>query len=363
MDVPMEVELCQAFSEMLQSSVEDVDAEDEGDPHLCSLYVKDIFHYLRQLEAQQRVSPFYLDGTELNGRMRAILVDWLVEVHARFQLLQETLYMTVAIMDRYLQAQPVSRKELQLVGVTAMFLAAKYEEIYAPSILDFVYMTDEAYKSAQIRAMEKSILKELSFVLGRPLPLHFLRRAAKVSNGPQRDSTKTRPQGHLTRTRSSFPHQPSMESYLLAKYLMELSLVDYAMVHYNPSEVAAAALCLSLQVLTEGQWVSLGEKAGALVAQSVPQSPWTAPEAAVSFFPQNLKLCFYTGYAEENLSPIMEHMAKNVLKVNKNLTKQLAVKKKYASSKFLGISNIPQLNSSTIKDLAAPLLGASRPPV
>ncbi|XP_042327345.1 G2/mitotic-specific cyclin-B2 isoform X2 [Sceloporus undulatus] len=262
----MEVELCQACSEMLQSGVEDVDVEDEGDPHLCSLYVKDIFQYLRQLEVQQRVSPFYLDGTELSGRMRAILVDWLVEVHARFQLLQETLYMSVNIMDRYLQAQPVSRKELQLVGVTAMFLAAKYEEIYAPSILDFVYMTDEAYKSAQIRAMEKSILKELSFVLGRPLPLHFLRRAAKVSN-------------------------PSMESYLLAKYLMELSLVDYAMVHYNPSEVAAAALCLSLKVLSEGQW--------------------------------NLKLCSYTGYAEESLSPVMEHMAKNVVKVNKNLTKQL----------------------------------------
>lgn len=78
------------------------------------------------------------------------------------------------------QAQPISHKELQLVGVTAMLLAAKYEEIHAPSIVDFVYITDTAYTSAQIRAMEQKILKELDFFLGRPLALHFLRRAAKV---------------------------------------------------------------------------------------------------------------------------------------------------------------------------------------
>ncbi|XP_020640481.3 G2/mitotic-specific cyclin-B2 isoform X1 [Pogona vitticeps] len=302
-DLSMEVDLCQAFSEMLQSNIEDLDAEDWADPQLCSDYVKDIYRYLRQLEVQQRVSPLYLEGTELNGRMRAILVDWLVEVHARFQLLQETLYMCVAIMDRYLQAQPVSRKELQLVGVTAMLLAAKYEEIYAPSILDFVYMTDRAYKAAQIRVMEQNILRKLNFDLGRPLPLHFLRRAAKVAD-------------------------PSVESYLLAKYLMELTLVDYEMVHYNPSEIAAAALCLSQKVLSESQW--------------------------------NIKLCYYTGYEEQPLSPVMEHMAKNVVKVNKNLTKHVAVKKKYSSSKFLRISTLPQLNSSTIKDLAAPLLDESQ---
>lgn len=57
--------------------------------------------FLQQL--QQSVRPHYLDGKTINGRMRAILVDWLVQVHSRFQLLQETLYMCVAIMDRFLQ--------------------------------------------------------------------------------------------------------------------------------------------------------------------------------------------------------------------------------------------------------------------
>ncbi|XP_028562961.2 G2/mitotic-specific cyclin-B2 isoform X4 [Podarcis muralis] len=299
----MEVELCQAFSEMLRGNIEDIDAGDREDPQMCSDYVKDIYQYLRQLEVQQRVFPFYLDGTEINGRMRAILVDWLIQLHARFQLMQDTLYMCVAIIDRFLQAQPVSRKELQLVGVTAMLLAAKYEEIYPPSILDFVYMTDRAYTPTQIRATEQKILKELNFALGRPLPLHFLRRIAKVSDA-------------------------SAESYLLAKYLMELTLLDYNMVHYNPSEVAAAAICLSRKVFSEGQW--------------------------------NPKLCYYTGYEEEGLTPVMEHMAKNVVRVNRNLTKNLAVKNKYSSSKFLRISTIPQLNSSSIKDFAAPLLGEAR---
>ncbi|KAJ7311309.1 hypothetical protein JRQ81_006925 [Phrynocephalus forsythii] len=300
----MEVDLCQAFSEVLQSNVGNMDAEDRADPQLCSDYVKDIYRYLRQLEMQQRVLPLYLKGTELNGQMRAILVDWLVEVHARFQLLQETLYMGVAIMDRYLQAQPVSRKELQLVGVTAMLLAAKYEEIYAPSVLDFAYMTDRAYKAAQIRKMEQNILKELNFDLGRPLPLHFLRRAAKVAD-------------------------PSVELYLLAKYLMELTLVDYEMVHYNPLEIAAAALCLSQKVLSESHW--------------------------------GIKLCYHTGYKEQYLRPVMEHMAKNVVRVNTSRTKQVAVKKKYSSTKCLRISTLPQLNSSAIQDLAAPLLGESQP--
>lgn len=68
--------------------------------------------------------------------MRNLLVDWLIDVHLQFNLLQETLYMTVALIDRYLQvcAGSVTTKQLQLVGVTAMFVASKYEEMYPPEI-------------------------------------------------------------------------------------------------------------------------------------------------------------------------------------------------------------------------------------
>ena len=77
--------------------------------------------------------------------MRAILIDWLIEVHLKFKLLPETLFLTINMIDRYLEKQIIPRTKLQLVGVTAMLLASKYEEIYAPEVKDFVYITDKAY--------------------------------------------------------------------------------------------------------------------------------------------------------------------------------------------------------------------------
>ncbi|NXW67117.1 CCNB2 protein, partial [Hirundo rustica] len=300
MDVSMQEEdLCQAFSDVLLNNVEDIDADDWENPQLCSDYVKDIYLYLRELELQQSVRPHYLDGRTTNGRMRAILVDWLVQVHSRFHLLQETLYMCVAIMDRFLQSYPVPRKKLQLVGVTALLVASKYEEILSPDVADFVYITDNAYTSNEVREMEMIILKELNFDLGRPLPIHFLRRASKAGEADAKQHT-------------------------LAKYLMELTLIDYDMVHHRPSEIAAAALCLSQKVLGSNKW--------------------------------GAKQQYYTGYAEDSLVMTMKHMAKNVVKVNEKLAKYTAIKNKYASSKLLSISTIPQLTSQSIKDLAASLL-------
>merc|ERR1712183_768210 len=107
-----------------------------------------------------------------------------------------------------------------------MFIASKYEEMYAPDIGDFVYITDRAYTEPQIREMEMKILSTLSFDLGRPLPLHFLRRNSKAGGVDA-----------LTHT--------------LAKYAMELSLVEYEMAHVKPSILAAAALAISLKVLDQ----------------------------------------------------------------------------------------------------------------
>uniref|UniRef100_A0A3P9IVU2 Cyclin B2 n=1 Tax=Oryzias latipes TaxID=8090 RepID=A0A3P9IVU2_ORYLA len=292
--VKEEQELCQAFSEVLLA-VQDVDEQDADQPQLCSQYVKDIYKYLHILEEQQPVRANYMQGYEVTERMRALLVDWLVQVHSRFQLLQETLYLTVAILDRFLQVHPVSRRKLQLVGVTAMLVACKYEEMYAPEVGDFAYITDNAFTKSQIVEMEQVILRSLSFQLGRPLPLHFLRRATKVAGA-------------------------DVEKHTLAKYLMELTLLDYHMVHYRPSEVAAAALCLS-QLLLDGR-------------------PWSLTQQQ------------YSTYEEQHLKPIMQHMAKNVVLVNEGRTKFLAVKKKYSSSKLMKISLIPQLNSSTVKTMA-----------
>ncbi|XP_070267555.1 G2/mitotic-specific cyclin-B1 isoform X2 [Myotis yumanensis] len=180
---PAEEYLCQAFSDVMLA-VNDVDAEDGADPNLCSEYVKDIYTYLRQVEEEQAVRPKYLLGREVTGNMRAILIDWLVQVQMKFRLLQETMYMTVSIIDRFMQNNSVPKKMLQLVGVTAMFIASKYEEMYPPEIGDFAFVTDNTYTKLQIRQMEMKILRALNFCLGRPLPLHFLRRASKIGETP-----------------------------------------------------------------------------------------------------------------------------------------------------------------------------------
>nr|AAX32536.1 cyclin B1 [synthetic construct] len=291
---PAEEDLCQAFSDVILA-VNDVDAEDGADPNLCSEYVKDIYAYLRQLEEEQAVRPKYLLGREVTGNMRAILIDWLVQVQMKFRLLQETMYMTVSIIDRFMQNNCVPKKMLQLVGVTAMFIASKYEEMYPPEIGDFAFVTDNTYTKHQIRQMEMKILRALNFGLGRPLPLHFLRRASKIG-------------------------EVDVEQHTLAKYLMELTMLDYDMVHFPPSQIAAGAFCLALKILDNGEWTPT--------------------------------LQHYLSYTEESLLPVMQHLAKNVVMVNQGLTKHMTVKNKYATSKHAKISTLPQLNSALVQDLA-----------
>ncbi|XP_057603717.1 LOW QUALITY PROTEIN: G2/mitotic-specific cyclin-B1-like [Hippopotamus amphibius kiboko] len=225
---PAEEYLCQAFSDVILAG-NDVDAEDGADPNLCSEYVKDIYAYLRQLEGEQAVRPKYLLGREVTGNTRAILIDWLVQVQMKFRLLQETMYMSVTIIDRFMQDNCVPKKMLQLVGVTAMFIASKYEEMYPPEIGDFAFVTDNTYTKYQIRQMEMKILRALNFSLGRPLPLHFLRRASKIG-------------------------EVDVELHTLAKYLMELTMLDYDMVHFPPSQIAAGAFCLAMKILDNGEW-------------------------------------------------------------------------------------------------------------
>ena len=112
--------------------------------------------------------------------MRSILVDWLIEVHLKFKLLPETLFITVNIIDRFLEKHKVSKARLQLVGVTALLIASKYEEIYPPDMKDFVFITDKAYSKQDVVQMEYTILSTLSFDLTFPTALRFLERYHKL---------------------------------------------------------------------------------------------------------------------------------------------------------------------------------------
>lgn len=283
--------------------IDDVDKDDVDNPQLVVEYVRDIYNYLRVLEREQATRPDYLEGqTVILPKMRSVLVDWLVGVHVQFRLLPETLYTTVAVLDRYLQdnTRAVDRNSLQLVGVAAMLVASKYEEIYAPEIKDFVYITDKAYTEKDIMAMELKILHGLMFNLGRPLPLHFLRRASKV--GGVEAATHT-----------------------LAKYIMELSLGDYSLVSEPPSRLAAAALAFSIRVLEPGT-TSMKEV-------------WT-----------NL-LQRHTGYTLPSLLPTIQRLAAIVDAAP--TAKLSTVFQKYSNRKNMKISRIPALDDPVVKEIAS----------
>lgn len=118
--------------------------------------------------------------THISDRMRAILIDWIVETHKKFKLLPETLFITVNLVDRFLDRATCNRENLQLVGVTALFIAAKYEEIYPPSLNDFVEVTQRAYKKYDVLQMEGNIICALNFNLTVPTSLRFLERYSRV---------------------------------------------------------------------------------------------------------------------------------------------------------------------------------------
>lgn len=134
--------------------VDNIDERDALDPLCVTNYVMDMYEHFREKEISSSVRPVYMeDQPHINERMRSILVDWLVEVHLKFKLVPETLYLTVNLIDRYLERKEVTRPKLQLVGVTALLIASKYEEIYPPELRDLVYICDRAYTRTEVGSL------------------------------------------------------------------------------------------------------------------------------------------------------------------------------------------------------------------
>jgi len=167
----------------------------------------------------------------LEWRMRGILVDWLIEVHAKFRLLPETLFLCVNLVDRFLSSRPIGMEKLQLVGVTALLVASKYEEVMAPNIDNFIYVADGGYTEHEILKAERYLLHIVGFDLSYPNPMNFLRRISKADD-------------YDIHTRT------------IAKYLIEISLVDDRFLKYTPSIIAAAGMYLSRRMMDRGPWVS-----------------------------------------------------------------------------------------------------------
>jgi G2/mitotic-specific cyclin 1/2 len=176
-------------------------------------------------------NPNYMESQkELAWKMRGILSDWLIQVHVRFRLLPETLFLCVNVIDRFLSARVVSLAKLQLVGITSMFIASKFEEIVAPSVKHFLRCADASYTESEILQAERYVLKTLDWNLSYPNPVHYLRRVSKADEYDVKVRT-------------------------VAKYLLEIGCVEWRLIAAPPSLMAAASLWLARLVLGRGSWV------------------------------------------------------------------------------------------------------------
>jgi cyclin B len=271
---------------------DDIDARDAFEQLAVIEYVGDMYSYFRTREMVTVDSSYMLRQPHINERMRAILIDWLVEVHLKFKLVPDTLYLTIALIDKYLEIKCVSRQSLQLVGVSCFLIAAKYEEIYPPEIRDLVYITDRAYTKEQILEMESSILEALRFQISFPTVYCFLLRYLKAAHADKR-------------------------IVQLACYIAERMLQEYTMMQHLPSTIAACAVYIARKNLNRNPW-----------------SP---------------TLLHYTKYSETDLHPCLLDMS--VILTPKN--DLVAVHRKFSSTKFGAVAtmNIEVLSPPSTSDV------------
>ncbi|XP_034355689.1 cyclin-A2 [Arvicanthis niloticus] len=245
-------------------------------------YHEDIHTYLREMEVKCKPKVGYMKRQpDITNSMRAILVDWLVEVGEEYKLQNETLHLAVNYIDRFLSSMSVLRGKLQLVGTAAMLLASKFEEIYPPEVAEFVYITDDTYSKKQVLRMEHLVLKVLAFDLAAPTVNQFLTQYFL----------------HLQ------PANCKVES--LAMFLGELSLIDAdPYLKYLPSLIAGAAFHLALYTVTGQSW----------------------PESLVQ----------QTGYTLESLKPCLVDLHQTYLKAPQHA--QQSIREKYKHSKYHSVS-------------------------
>ncbi|XP_042615710.1 G2/mitotic-specific cyclin-B3-like isoform X1 [Cyprinus carpio] len=260
----------------------DIDSEHLSDSVHAVEYAKDIFDYLKSREEKFVLHDYMADQQNLNNNMRAILVDWLVEVQENFELNHETLYLAVKMTDHYLAVSQARRESLQLIGSTAMLIASKFEERAPPCVDDFLYICDDAYKRSQLIAMEISILQALDFDINIPVPYRFLRRYAKCVNA-------------------------GMDTLTLARFICELSLLEMDFVPVRASLLASACLLIALVTKDLGGWTQC--------------------------------LQFHSGYSVEDLAPVVRKL--HDMLISPPDSKLAVVRSKYAHKVFFEVALIP----------------------
>ena len=196
-----------------------------SNPQNVDEYFDDICEELSKYEEKYLVDPQYMSNQkDINNRMRAILIDWLIDVHLKYKLVPQTMYIAVNLIDRYLEKNQTNRTKLQLVGITAMFIACKYEEIYPPELKDFVYITDGAYVKTDVLKMENKMLASLNFDVTFPTQWTLFETFKRKLDLDEK-------------------------TFKLAWFLMELCLINYKTLKYKMSQIAASAILIATKTM------------------------------------------------------------------------------------------------------------------
>ncbi|GME74013.1 unnamed protein product [[Candida] boidinii] len=208
----------------------DPNDEDTYDITMVAEYGAEIFNYMHGLEYKMTPNPRYMDyQNDISWENRTTLLGWMIQVHSRFNLLPETLYLAVNVMDRFLSKRVISLSRFQLCGAVALFLASKYEEINFPTVTQIAYMISDEYTTDDVIRAERFMVEVLKFEMGWPGPMSFLRRGSKADDYDNEVRT-------------------------LSKYLLEITIMDPRFVGSPASWLAAGAQYLAIKMLNREGW-------------------------------------------------------------------------------------------------------------
>ncbi|KAI8346297.1 cyclin-like protein [Mortierella sp. GBAus27b] len=204
----------------------------DNDPMLAPDYQASIFAYKREMEVKLLPDPGYMSRqSDLTWHYRAQLVDWLAQMHSRFNLLQETIHLCINYVDRFLSKIVIPVDQLQLAGTVALLLASKYEETQSPAIEDLISLGGNVYTPTRVRQAELEMLRALNYDMGAPGPMSFLRRISRADNY-------------------------DVDIRTLAKYLLDVTLCDHRFIGLPSSMIAAICYRASMRLLFRGEWTS-----------------------------------------------------------------------------------------------------------
>jgi len=214
-----------------------MDNEEEPRKSPILEYIDEIFENLKNEEINNayKINPDYFKfQIEINSKMRTILIDWLFEVNCKLKFKEETFFITVCIIDSYLSQKFVPRRKFQLLGVTALFIATKLNEIFTGSVRDYAFITDNAYKESEILDMEEDICKILNFNFLIPNCLIFFEIVSKKI-GVDKD----------------------LKKYRFGKFIMQCFLMSSKSLNYNYSIISSATCYLVMKLFGNEKCLNL----------------------------------------------------------------------------------------------------------